>query len=186
MASYTFSKSLGLAHYRQIFSQNFPTNWTVSGLQQYRTGGLILVQAPANTLGTGVLFTQFKKANIGGGPRRTGVDRGTLDPNNPAVRWLNAASFTAPGQFALGDAAQYYGDFRQPGLLIENFSVMKRMQFPVGDRTIDLIYRADAFNMFNRTSFGGVVGAVGNPNFGRPTGPQIGARLITMGLRLDF
>jgi hypothetical protein len=33
--------------------------------------------------------------------------------------------------------------------------------------------------MFNRTNFGGVVGAIGNANFGRPTG-------VTMGVRLDF
>ncbi len=51
---------------------------------------------------------------------------------------------------------------------------------------IVLVYRADAFNLFNRTNFGLVVGTVGNANFGRPTGPQNGARLITMGLRLEF
>jgi Carboxypeptidase regulatory-like domain/TonB dependent receptor-like, beta-barrel len=244
MAAYTWSKSLGVAHYRQIFSQNFPTagysvaaqdnynydemksflpfdlphvfnflnsyelpfgrgkkfintekvlvnllvgNWIISGLQQYRSGALILVQAPANTLGTGVLFTQFKKANVGTGPIRTGIDRTTLDPNNPATRWLNADAFTSPGQFDLGHASQYYTDFRQPPLFIDNLSIQKRMKFPISaDRTIDLVYRADAFNLFNRTNFGGVVGTIGNPNFGRPTGPQLGSRLITMGFRLDF
>ena len=244
MAAYTYSKSLGVGHYRQIFSQNFPTsgfnvaaqdnynysemksflpfhlphvlnilntyelpfgkgkrfmktdnflanllvgNWIISSLQQYRTGGLLLVQAPANTLGTGVLFTQFKKANVGSGPIQTGIDRTTLDPNDPAARWLNATAYTIPGQFDLGNAAQYHGDFRNPPVFIENFSIQKKMRFPVyGDRVVDLIYRADAFNMFNRTNFGGVNGVVGNVNFGRVTGPQVGARLITMGLRLDF
>ena len=158
-----------------------------SSLQQYRTGPLILVQAPSNTLGTGVLFTQFKKANVGTGPIQTGIDRTTLDPNNPLTRWFNAAAFTSPGQFELGNAAQYYGDFRNPPLMQENVSINKRMKFPVhGDRTIDLIYRADAFNIFNRTNFGGIVGTIGNVNFGRPTGPQTNARLITMGVRLDF
>jgi hypothetical protein len=33
---------------------------------------------------------------------------------------------------------------------------------------------------------GNIVGTVGNPNFGLPTGPMTGARLITMGLRLEF
>jgi hypothetical protein len=244
MAAYTWSKSLGIGHFRQIFSQHFLTsgysvaaqdnynyrdqktflpfdlphvfnllttyelpfgrnkrfvksdrfltnllvaNWTISAVQQYRKGGLILVQAPANTLGTGVLFTNFKKANVGSGPIRTGIDRTTLDPNNPATRWLNAAAFTAPGQFELGNASQYFTDFRQPSIFIENFSIQKRMKFPIHtERTIDLIYRADAFNLFNRTNFGGVIGTIGNANFGRPTGPQVGARIITMGLRLDF
>jgi hypothetical protein len=45
--------------------------------------------------------------------------------------------------------------------------------------------RADAFNAFNRTNFA-VNGTVGNANFGRATGPQDGARIITMGLRLYF
>ncbi len=244
MAAYTFSKSLGVGHYRQIFSQNFGTagynvaaqdnynyaemksfmpfhqahvfnilnsydlpfgrgkkylsssnfvtnllvgGWTVSSVQQYRSGPLVLVQAPSNTLGTGVLFTQFKKANVGTGPIQTGIDRKTLDPNNPSTRWFNAAAFTTPGQFELGNASQYYGDFRNPPLMQENVSINKRMKFPVhGDRSIDLIYRADAFNIFNRTNFGGIIGTLGNPNFGRPTGPQTGARLITMGVRLDF
>jgi hypothetical protein len=244
MAAYTWSKSLAVAHYRQIFSQHFATsghniaaqdnynymndksflpfdlphvfnllntytlpfgrgqkflnsrsfitnllvsNWTISALQQYRSGGLILVQAPANTLGTGVLFTNFKAANVGSGPIRTGIDRTSLDPNDPSTRWLNAAAFTAPGQYELGNAAHYYNDFRNPPVFIENLAIQKRMQFPVGgDRSIDLIYRADAFNLFNRTNFGGIVGAVGNSNFGRPSGPQLGPRAITMGLRVEF
>jgi hypothetical protein len=49
-----------------------------------------------------------------------------------------------------------------------------------------LIYRADGFNIFNRNNFGGVVGTVGNTNFGRPTGVVGSNRLITMGLRLEF
>lgn len=244
MAAYTWSKTLSLGHYRQIFSQNFATsghnvasqdnynfrddksfmpfdlphvfnllnsytlpfgkgrkfintdnvftnllvsNWTISSIQQYRSGGLILVQAPSNTLGTGVLFTQFKKANVGTGPIQTGIDRGSLDPNNPSTLWLNASAFAAPGQYELGNAAHYYNDFRNPPLLIDNLALQKRMKFPVGgDRTVDLLYRADAFNLFNRTNFGGINGLIGSPNFGRPSGPQQGSRLITMGVRLEF
>ena len=132
-------------------------------------------------------FTQFKKANVGTGPIQTGIDRTTLDPNNPSTRWLNAAAFTTPGQFELGNASQYFTDFRNPPVFTENLSISKRMKFPVhADRTVDLIYRADACNVGNRTNFGGIINAIGNANFGRPTGPQIGARIITMGVRRDF
>jgi hypothetical protein len=244
MAAYTFSKSLGLAHYRQIFSQNFGTSgfnvaaqdnynydemksylpfdlthvfnilnsytlpfgrgkkfvnrdnfltnllvadWTISAIEQYRSGGLLLVQAPSNTLGNGVLFTQFKKANVGSGPIQTGIDRTTLDPNNPSTRWLTAAAFSNPGNFELGNASQYFGRMRNPPVFTENISIAKRLRFPVhGDRSVDLIYRADAFNAFNRTNFGGINAVIGNANYGRPTGPQVGARLITMGLTLEF
>ena len=49
-----------------------------------------------------------------------------------------------------------------------------------------MTYRADVFNPFNRTDFGGINGTVGNVNFGRPTGAQLGPRNITMGLRAEF
>jgi hypothetical protein len=239
MAAYTWSKTLGLAHFRQIFSQtqvqaqdnyNYQDmkslmhfdqphvlnilnsydlpfgrgrkflggvskftdiligGWTIAGAQKYQSGGPIQVTAP-NTLGNGVLFTRFKKANVTGSAIRTGVDRTTLDPDNPNVRWFNSgasAPFAIPGQYELGNAAAFYSDFRQPPIFTENLAIVKRMKFPVYERSVDLVYRVDAFNLFNRTNFGGVVGAVGNANFGRPTGPQNGPRLITMGLRLDF
>lgn len=244
LGSYTWSKTLGIGHFRQIFNQAFGTSgysvaaqdnynynnmksyqpfdlphvfnllvsydlpfgkgkkfmansnfvknllfggWNVSGIARYQSGALILVQAPANTINTGVLFSFFKSANNGTGPLRTDAERTSLDPNNPSSRWFNSAFFTAPGQYELGNAAQYHGNFRNPAVLDERLAIQKRMRFPImKDRTADLVYRVDAFNMFNRTSFGGIVGVVGNPNFGRPTGPQVGARLITMGVRLEF
>ncbi len=237
MASYTYSKALSVAHYRQIFSQtqvtaqdnynydemksispfnqphifnilntyNLPFgrgkkfansdstwvnllvgNWTISAIQQYRSGAPLAVSAP-NTLGAGTLFTNYKKALRNPGDIQTGIDRGTLDPNNPDTRWFNPGVFAIPGEFQLGNAAQYITEFRQPTVLNENISIVKTLRFPVGgDRNIDLQLRSDAFNVFNRTSFGGVNGVVGNPNFGRPSGPQNGARLITMGLRATF
>jgi len=245
MAAYTWSKTLSLGHYRQIFSQNFATSghnvasqdnynleadksfmpfdlphvfnllnsytlplgkgrkflntdsfltnllvsdWTISSIQQYRSGGLILVQSPANTIGTGVLYTGFQAANVGSGSIQTGISRKDLDPNDPSARWFNTGVFTAPGQYELGNAAHYYNDFRNPPVLVDNLSLQKRMKFGVGggDRSIDVLYRADAFNLFNRTNFGNINGTIGNANFGRATAPQQGARLITMGVRVEF
>jgi hypothetical protein len=161
-------------------------NWTISSSQNYRSGAPIQISAP-NTLANGVLFSRFKKANRGPDPIRTGIDRTTLDPNNPSTRWFNPGAYTIPGQFELGTAAFYDSAFRQPPVFEENLSLAKRLRFPVGgERTVDLRLRADAFNVFNRTNFGGIVAAVGNPNFGRPTGPQVTARLITMGMRVEF
>jgi hypothetical protein len=168
----------------------FVANWTIAGAQRYYSGALIQVTAPANTLGGGVLFSRFKKAHDTGRPVLTGVDRGTLDPDNANIRWFHSgadAPFAAPGQYELGTAAIYHDDFRQPPVFTENVSIQKAFKFTVAEnRTIDLIYRADAFNIFNRTNFGSVVGTIGNAAFGRPTAPQNGPRIITMGLRLDF
>ena len=241
LANYTWSKSLGQGHYRQVFGQagspgatpqdyynlsdsksfmNFDIphvfnilstydlpfgkgkkflnsnnaivsraagGWTIAAAQVYRKGTLLWLTTPGNPLGNGVLFAPATKANIGSSPIRTGVDRTTLDPNDPNSRWFNTNAFTAAPQFTLGTAAFYHDDFRQPSVFTESVSIVKRTMIAELDKNpIVLIYRADAFNLFNRTNFGGVNGTVGNAAFGRPTGPQNGARLITMGLRLEF
>jgi hypothetical protein len=161
-------------------------NWTISSIQNYRSGAPIQITAP-NTLANGVLFSRFKKANRGPDPILTGIDRTSLDPNDPSKRFFNINAFTIPGQFALGTASTYLRDFRQPPVFEENISVSKRLRFPVThDRTVDMTFRADAFNAFNRTNFGGVNGTIGNVNFGRTTAPQNSARAITMGVRAEF
>ncbi|MDZ4797350.1 MAG: TonB-dependent receptor [Bryobacteraceae bacterium] len=240
-ANYTWSKSLGMGHFRQVFGQigspgatpqdfnnlrdsksftNFDVphvfnvlatfelpfgkghkflngnnpvisrlvgGWTISTADVYRKGTLIWLNTPGNPLGNGVLFSPVTKATVGSGSIRTGIDRTTLDPNNPNTRWFNPAAFRVTPAFTLGNAAFYHNDFRQPAVFTENISIVKRTVLFGADKSpVTLTYRADAFNMFNRTNFGGVVGTVGNANFGRPTGPQNGARLITMGLRLEF
>ncbi|MGH9658278.1 MAG: TonB-dependent receptor domain-containing protein, partial [Bryobacteraceae bacterium] len=239
LANYTWSKSLGYGHFRQVFGQGGTAapqdfynlsdaksfmpfdiphvlnvlssidlpfgkgrryfnsgnkvvsavagGWTISSAQVYRKGTLIQLTTPGNPLGNGVIFAPQTKANFGSGPIRTGVDRTTLDPNNPASRFFTPGAFVAAAPFTLGTAAFFHDDFRQPAAFSENVSLVKRTTLFNHDRNpIVLTYRADAFNLFNRTSFGGINGQVGNANFGRPSGPQVGARIITMGLRLEF
>jgi hypothetical protein len=238
MAAYTFSKSLGLAHFRQIFSQGAQVapqdsynindaksylpfdqthvlnilstyelpfgrgkkffgsahravdilvgGWTISGAQRYYSGNLIQVATPGNPLGS-TLFAANTKANRTGAPILLDFDRGALDPNNPNIRVFNAAAFTVAAPFSLGNAAYYYGDFRQPPIFVENLSLSKQTKLWDSERNpVILTYRADAFNLFNRTNFGGVNGVIGNAAFGRPTAAQQGPRLITMGVRLEF
>jgi hypothetical protein len=162
------------------------SGWNISAGQKYFSGGLIQIVTPGNPLGT-TIFSNVTKANRGSGPIRTNLGYNDLDPNNPTSRWFNAAAFTAAAPFTLGNAALFDNAFRQPSIAFENVGLQKRTILFQNDKNpIELVYRADAFNLFNRTRFGGVNGAIGNPNFGRPSGPQVGARAITMGLRLNF
>jgi hypothetical protein len=140
-----------------------------------------------NALGTGVLFTDARMCNANGGPILTGQGRTSLDPNNPQTLYFNAAAFSVPPNFAFGTSSQYNSQVRQPPVFTDNIAIVKQfVLWPKadGDR-LRLQIRADAFNAFNRTNFG-VNGTVGNPNFGRATGPQDGPRLITMGARVYF
>ena len=120
-------------------------------------------------------------------PVLSGQDRTSLNPNSPASLWFNAAAFSVPGQYAFGTSSQYNTKFRQPPILGDNAALIKQFYiWPTGDgNRLRLQLRADAQNVFNRTNFG-VIGTVGNPNFGRASGPQQGMRYITLGARLYF
>ncbi len=238
LSSYTWSKSLANAHFRQIFSQQFNvgaqdaynlidmksyspfdqpkvlnivwtydmpfgkgkkflgasnsivnglvSGWVISGAQRYVSGNLIQLVTPGNPLGA-LLGSTVTKANLGSGAIRTSTSAGDLDPINENSRWFNAAPFSNAPAFTLGRAALYHDDFRQPAVFTENVGLSKRTTLWNNEKNpVVLSYRADAFNLFNRTRFGGVNGAIGNLAFGRPSGPQVGARAITMGLRLSF
>ncbi len=160
--------------------------WTIADTHQYRSGALIALTC-ADTLGNGVLFTDARMCNANGGAVLTGQSRTSLNPNNPSSIYFNAAAFSIPGQFAFGTSSQYNSKFRQPPVLVDNASLLKQLAvWPKGDgQQVRLQFTMNAFNVFNRTNFG-VNGTVGNPNFGRATGPQYGPRYLTLQLRLNF
>jgi hypothetical protein len=163
----------------------FIGNWTIADTHNYRSGNLIALTCP-NTL-SGVLFTDARMCNANGGDVLTGQSRTSLNPNNPASVYFNAAAFSVPGQLSFGTSSQYNSKFRQPPFLADNVALIKQVYvWPSGDGSrMRLQFRADAFNPFNRTNFS-VNGSVGSATFGRAGGPQYGPRLITMGVRLFF
>lgn len=184
---YAYDLPFGRGH-RWLNSSNGFVNavaggWTLSGIHQYRSGTLIQISAPVNTLGTGVLFTPALRVNTTGSAIRSGVDRTALDPNNPDVRWINRAAFSIPGAFQFGSASPFLNDLRNPPFFTEAFSIVKRVK--MWERA-DIEYRADMSNVLNRTSFGGVNVNLSDANFGRVTGVQQGPRIIQMALRLNF
>jgi len=159
--------------------------WNIASTQQYRSGGLIQVLSATNQLDA-TIFSPVQKATPTGYAIRSGVSAGDLDPDNASIRWFNygpSAPFANTPAYTLGTAAMYYTQNRNPWFRQENISISKA--FNIWE-SVRFIYRADAFNVFNRTSFGNVNGTIGNVNYGRPTGPQNQPRWITMGLRMEF
>jgi hypothetical protein len=161
-------------------------NWTIADTHQYRSGSLIALNC-TNTLGNGVLFTDARMCNANPVNISTGQDRTSLNPNSPSSLYYNAAAFSVPSQYSFGTSSQYNGNFRQPPVFTDNIAIVKQLAvWPTGDgMRVRLQFRADAFNAFNRTNFA-INGVVGNANFGRATSPQLGPRLITMGVRAYF
>ena len=162
----------------------FVSGWTLAAVQDYRSGTPIAIGAPVNTLGAGALYTDALRGDTTGQPIRTSTDRTSLDPNNPNVKWLNYAAFSIPGPYQFGTAAPYLTQVRNPPVLSENLSLVKRTY--IGER-VNLEIRADAANILNRTSFGGINVNLADPkNFGRPTNIQVGPRIIQLAMRVNF
>jgi hypothetical protein len=159
--------------------------WVLSGTQQYRSGGLIQVVSATNQLAS-TIFAPLQKATPTGYAVRSGTSAGSLDPDVATTRWFNygaSAPYVNTAAYTLGTASIYDTHFRNPWYRTENFSISKT--FAIWE-SVRFTYRADAFNILNRTAFGGVNGTLGNANFGRATAAQVAARVITMGLRLEF
>ncbi len=183
--------NLPFGHGKQFFSganraaDLIVGGWQLGLIMQYSSGPVLNANTP-NTLGNGVLFAGGRRAIATGQELSTGRDRQDLDPNNADVRYFNANAFAVPSQFQFGNSALYHRDFRQPPVFRENLSIVKDFTlWRRAENPVRFIYRADFFNLFNRTNFA-VNGAIGNANFGRATGPQQGPRIITMGLRVQF
>ncbi len=155
--------------------------WTLSAVHQYRSGALILINAP-NAISA---FYERKRPNLTSQPIRTGISYSDLDPNNPNSRWFNKSAFAVPGDFEFGTAANYINDLRQPPVFSENISINKRTRIT---ESSNFEFRAEIGNPFNRTRFGGINVDISpaNPNFGRPTGPQVPARFIQLVAKLNF
>jgi hypothetical protein len=164
---------------------HFVGGWTFAADQQYRSGNLIQLVNPTNTLGN-ELFSTLTKLTSTGLPIRTGVAASSLDPNNTSIYWFNhgsSAPFKATAPFTLGNQSIYNTQFRQPWYRYEAMSLNKQVHIW---ESVLINYQINFFNPFNRTDFGGVQGNVSASNFGRPTGAMLGPRNITMGLRLEF
>ncbi len=160
--------------------------WSIAAAQQYRSSVPLQIVTPGNPNGSGVLFTPLTKANYTGTPIRTGMSATDMDPNNPNSRWFNYGSnapFVAAAPYTLGTTSIYNNAVRNPYIRSENISLQK--DFAIWE-SVKLRYRADFMNAFNRSDLGNVNVVVGNPNFGRPTGPMMNQRYISMGVRLDF
>ena len=161
------------------------SGWIVSLLSQYRSGTLIQLTSPSNFLGS-YLYDPITKANYNGLPIKTNVATNTLDPNNASIRWLNYGTnipFTQAPLGTIGNTSIFNTNVRNPWFRNENMSINKEIKIW---ESVQLKYSVNAFNLFNRTDFGGITTSLTSTNFGRPSGPMVGARAITMGLRLEF
>ena len=96
---------------------------------------------------------------------------------------MNPAAFSLPQAFTFGNAPNLIDDVRNPSFRVENFSAIKKTTI---HQRLNLEYRVDLQNAFNRSLFGNINTNVASPGFGRATGTMIQPRIVQMALRLAF
>jgi len=169
-----------LAYSYQIPSINGPAKhilggWTFTGIHQYSVGTPILLTVN-NSL---PLFTSALRPNAISDDRRLQVD--DFDPNRDL--YINRAAFSAPAPFTFGTSARSYTNLRNPNFLNENFGLIKR--FRLLDR-LQLQFRAELFNAFNRTVFAPPQANFSNAQFGRISAQGNTPRQGQLAVRIEF
>ena len=99
--------------------------------------------------------------------------------------WFNTSCFTQPPAFTFGDEPRNDANLNAPGIANWDASLFKK--FPItADGRVNLQFRAEAFNLFNRVQFGYPGLTAGTANFG-VIGSQINnPRVLQFSLRAAF
>ncbi len=163
--------------------------WQLSGIETYVSGtplGPIRSSAscsPAINAYTGGCYADYNPSFTGSarinGSYGNGQPRG---PNPPS--YINAKAFQNTAPYTQGNTTREASyRLRNPWSLDETVSLGKN--FPiVGDVTAR--FQADAFNVFNRTVFGGIPLDLSSSNFGTVTGQANGPRKLQFEVYIRF
>ncbi|HYP08085.1 MAG TPA: TonB-dependent receptor [Bryobacteraceae bacterium] len=154
--------------------------WDLSGLFTARTGRPFTVSVNRASAVVPSGQTQSQRANyIGGNPYAENPGPGM---------WLNPAAFGTPAAGTYGSSGR--NGFRGPGLWQADLGVSKRFRIT---EAINVDFRTEAFNVFNRAQYGEPVSNLSTGTFGRilqtandgATGTGTSRQLQFM-LRLNF
>ncbi|MBZ5563171.1 MAG: carboxypeptidase regulatory-like domain-containing protein [Acidobacteriia bacterium] len=167
--------------------------WKITAIQQYRSGHPLTVYDTNLSSGIGAGETRL---DLLSGVNPLVKFQGPLDPDN-GTPFLNPAAFADPplsdsGTYALrpGTAPRML-NIRGPGNQNEDFGILKDINF---SERYKLVFRADFFNVFNRTGLGDPTTDYSTyvpddpvaSQFGKIFDVAHGPRNIMLSLRFDF
>ena len=174
--------------------------WMVAGLHQYTSGAPQMI-ASANGLDPyfgANSFTNRPNVVPGVNKRSQAYLDGTWDPNasGAAGSVLNLGAWSQPAPFTFGNGARTDGDARRFPFLSEDISIIKRTMIT---ERVNVEFRADFLNIFNRTVFGfdqggdqygsviqGTQISSGAGGFGHVTSQSNFPREIQFGLKINY
>jgi len=161
--------------------------WHITGIQQYYSGNPLEI-FDSNLRWTTSIGNGGVRGDVLPGVNQVLGRQGQIDSNNGS-QYLNPDAFadpplTASGVYPLrlGTAPRRLPNVRGPAHQSEDFGILKDTKLT--ERFV-LKFRADFFNVFNRTGWGDP-GTDLAYDFGKVFGVAHGPRNIQMSLRLDF
>ena len=157
--------------------------WSLSGITRFATGfPVTMINKGDNSLiGTnpnGVNNSSVDEPDYNGGPLHL-----NHNPRTNTNNYFNAAEFSMNALGTAGDAKRRF--FSGPGA--ENYDMAIGKKLPLND-AMSILFRVEAFNVFNHTQFSGpgaVDGNIGSSTFGNVIGAAP-ARVLQAALKFNF
>jgi hypothetical protein len=158
-------------------SDKLISGWGINGISTFQEGFPLTLNTSSNPLsayGVGTLRPNYVPGcNIA----ESGSAQQKLD------NWFNTSCFSQPVGTSLGNLGRTVTAARMAGIANYDFSVFKG--FSVTER-INLQFRTEFFNIFNRAQFGPPAETLGNTNFGVVSSTLGTPRLVQFSLRANF
>jgi len=156
--------------------------WQVGIVTRYTSG------VPLSISGGGPLpiFGGGNRPNrVPGVSARSAVSGGSFDPARDV--YLNAQAFQQPAPFTFGTGASIEPDLRGFTFRNEDLSIIKRTYISNVSEVFNVEFRAELFNVFNRTIFSNPATNVNSPTtFGIVGGQANLPRNIQFGIKINF
>jgi len=153
------------------------SGWGVNGIYTLQSGlALVITNATNNSY------------SLNNGTQRPNLVPGcTLNTTGSATsrlnEWFNPNCFSQPAAFTFGDAPRELTNTRGGGINNSDFAVFKDTHLT---ERFALQFRAEFFNLWNRTQFGEPAQSFGAPGFGTVSYQLNSPRLVQLALRLEF
>jgi hypothetical protein len=153
--------------------------WSLGGVLTYQSG--LPIPTPSPAFSRVPLFAgSIRPHRVAGVSAYTEAATNSFDPGRDL--YLSPAAWMSPAPFEFGNAAGM-SEARIEPRLNEDVSILKSTAITEGVR---LEFRAEAFNVFNRTQFGFPSRALSRSDFGRIFSQNNSPRNMQLGLKLIF
>ncbi len=154
------------------------SGWGIDGVTTLQRGFPLKITDASPNLLTGL--------SLGTGTIRPDVVQGCNKNGNRSLgEWFNTDCFVSAPAYTFGDEPRVDSNLRQDGIINFDFAAFKKTYFGP-DKKLNLEFRAEFFNIFNRVQYGAPNTALSNSSFGVVSSDVNSPRLIQFALRFSF